>query len=134
MSYGSIEKYSNVNVLCALRCRPLNQLWCFGVTASNQYITSHEHPTKLSIHSHGNTTSWNLDVGVGASQTSIKAYVNHLGHQGNVELEARWISQGVIHFNTTNPDGLLLIAAKDDLYLYCVLNIIYLLQTNKCIR
>ena len=32
----------------------------------------------------------NLDVGVGASTTSIKAYVNHLRHQGNVEIEARW--------------------------------------------
>ena len=33
--------------------------------------------------------------------------------------------KAVIHFNTTNPDGLLLIATKDDLYLYCGLNIIY---------
>ena len=63
----------------------------------------------------------NLDVGVGAS--SVKAYVDHLGHQGNVEIKARWNSQGFIHFNTTNPDGLLLIAAKGDLYLYCGLNI-----------
>ena len=57
--------------------------------------------------------------------TSIKAYVNHAGHQGNVEIEALWNSQGYIRFNTTNPDGSLLIATKDDLYMYCGLNIIY---------
>ena len=74
----------------------------------------------------------NLDVGASQAQTSIKAYVNHLGHQGNVEIEARWNSQGFIHFNTTNPDGLLLVATKDGLYLYCGLNyyIFYKPTTN----
>ena len=38
----------------------------------------------------------NLDVGVGASKTSIKAYVKHAGHQGNVEIEAMWNKQGYI--------------------------------------
>ena len=28
--------------------------------------------------------------------TLIKAYVNHAGHQGNVEIEAGWDSQGYI--------------------------------------
>ena len=32
--------------------------------------------------------SGNLDVGVTQAQTSIKTYVNHAGHQGNVEIEA----------------------------------------------
>ena len=70
----------------------------------------------LTLKPTGDTSlSGNLDVGPSQAKTSIKAYVNHLGHQGNVELEARWNSQGFIHFNTTNPDGLLLIATKDDL-------------------
>ena len=38
------------------------------------------------------TISGNLDVGVGAWQTTIKAYAHHAGHQGNVEIEARWNS------------------------------------------
>ena len=57
--------------------------------------------------------------------TSIRAYVNHAGHQGNVEIEARWNSQGYLNFNTTNADGLLPAATKDVLYMYCGLNIIY---------
>ena len=65
--------------------------------------------------------SGNLDVGVGASQTSIKAYVNHLGHHGDVEIEARWDSQG-IHFSTTAADGLLLVATKDVLYMYSIVD------------
>ena len=48
-----------------------------------------------------------------------------MGHQSNVEIEARWNSQGFIHFNTTNPDGLLLVVTKDVLYMYCGLNIVY---------
>ena len=71
------------------------------------------------------TINGHLDVGPSQAKTSIKAYVNHAGHQSNVEIEARWNSQGFIHFNNTNPDALLLIATKDDLYLYCGLNIIY---------
>ena len=57
--------------------------------------------------------------------TSIRAYVNHAGHQGNVEIEARWKSQGYVNFNTTNADGLLFAATKDVVYLYCGLDIIY---------
>ena len=61
----------------------------------------------------------------GASVTSIKAYVNHAGNQGDIQKEARWRSQGFIHFNTDYTYGLLLTAVKDDLYMYCGLNIIY---------
>ena len=50
---------------------------------------------------------------------------NHAGHQGNVELNALWNSQDYLNFNTTHSDGLLLIATKYVLYLYCGLNIIY---------
>ena len=58
------QNYSNKDLLFALRCLPLNQLWCFGLNTSNQYIISHENSTKLSIQSNGNTTiSGELDVG-----------------------------------------------------------------------
>ena len=64
------QHYSNHNLLFALRCCPLNQLWCFGVTTSNQYIISHEKSTKFSIQSNGNTTiSGNLDAGPSQSVT-----------------------------------------------------------------
>ena len=56
------QNYSNNDLLFALRCLPLNQLWCFGVATSNQYIISHENSTKFSIQSNGNTTiSGNLE-------------------------------------------------------------------------
>ena len=50
------QNYSNNNLLFALRCPPLNHLWCSGVTASNQYIISHENSTKFNIQPNGNTT------------------------------------------------------------------------------
>ena len=61
--------------------------------------------------------SGNLDVGQDQAQTSIKACVNHIGYTGNVPMEARWRSQGFIHFNANYPEGLLFVA-KDALYMY----------------
>ena len=66
------------------------------------------------------------DVGTTQAQTPIKAYVNHAGHQGNVEIEAMWNTQGYINFNTAASDGLLLIATKDVLCMYCGINSVYL--------
>ena len=57
----------------------------------------------------------NLDVGQDQAQTSIKAYANHDGKTGYVEMEARWANQGYIHFKTDQTDGLLLPAVKDPL-------------------
>ena len=44
--------------------------------------------------------SGNLDVGVGAAQTRVKAHVNHIGYNGFVEMEARWSTQGYLNFDT----------------------------------
>ena len=44
--------------------------------------------------------SGNLDVGVGASATSIKAYSNHLGNASFIELESQWRDQGFLNFGT----------------------------------
>ena len=108
--------------------------WMHFKINNDDYMQLSSSDNKVNIYT-DTTTSGNLDVGPSQAVTSIKAYVNHAGHQGNVELKALWNSQGYSNFKTTNPDGLLLFATKDDLYLFCVLNIIYLLQTNnKCIR
>ena len=56
-----------------------------------------------------------LDVGPSQAQSSIKAYVNHIGKTGYVEMEARWPSQGVIHFKTNHTAGELFFAVKDSL-------------------
>ena len=50
------QNHSNNDLSSALRCLPLHQLRCFGVSTSNRYIISHENSTKLSIQSNGNTT------------------------------------------------------------------------------
>ena len=76
----------------------------------------------------------NLDVGSGSANTSINTYVNNGGHTSNVEIEARYQYEAYIHFNTTHSHGLLLLATKQVLYLYCGLNIIFLQTNNKCIR
>ena len=64
----------------------------------------------------------NLDVGQDQAQTSIKTYVNHIGKTGYVELEARWASQGFIHFKTKHTAGELFFAVKeslgDEIYIY----------------
>ena len=74
----------------------------------------------------GNTSiSGNLDVGIAQAVTSIKAYVNHAGPLGNIQIDPRWRNQGFIHFNTDYEAGLLLFAVKDDLYMYVGVDVVY---------
>ena len=111
--------------------------WVEGVNwgGSNEFIIK-SGSNGLTLKPTGDAAvSGNLDVGQDQAQTSIKAYVNHVGYTGNVQIEARWRSQGFIHFNTNCPEGLLSFAVKGDLYMYVGIEVVYLLQTNhKCIR
>ena len=100
-------------------------VWNTGVWNQSEYGIRHG-VNGIWIYDNGNTTiSGNLNVGQSQAVTSIKAYVNHAGHQGNVEIKALWNSQGYVNFNTTNADGLLLTATKNVLYMYCGLNTIH---------
>ena len=68
-------------------------VWNTGVWNQNKYGIIHV-SEGLWIYDNGITSiSGNLDVGPSQATTSIKAYVNHAGHQGNVEIEARWNSR-----------------------------------------
>ena len=98
--------------------------WQAGTSSDNSYVIRASDATnRLAVNQNGNTTTnGNLDVGVGVSQTPIKAYVNHAGYQGNVETEAMWNTQGYTNFNTTVADGLLFLATKDVLDMYCGIN------------
>ena len=99
--------------------------WLNGVWNRNEFGIRHS-SNGLWISDTGNTTiSGNSDVGPAQAQTSIKAYANHAGHQGNVEIEAMWNTQGFINFNTAASDGLLFTATKDALYMYCGTNNVY---------
>ena len=62
---------------------------------------------------------------MGQTQTSIKAHVNNGGHTANLESEARWQYESYINFNTTYSHGLLILATKQVLYMYCGLNQTY---------
>ena len=114
------QNYSNNDLLFALRCPPLNQLWCFGVATSNQYIISHENSTKLSIQSNGNTTiTGNLDVGPSQAQTSIKAYFNHAGSTGHIRIEGRYRDQGFLHFETNYQYGEMFLTVRNTYFIRC---------------
>ena len=122
--YAELQAAGSWDMFLNLSTTYLNRGWMYFKINNDSYMQLSASGNKVNIYK-DTTISGNLDVGVGASQTSIKAYASHAGHQGNVEIEASWNSQGSIHFKTTNPDGLLLIAVKDDLYMYCGLNTIY---------
>ena len=111
---------SNNDLSFALRCLPLNQLWCFGVATSNQYITSHGNPTKSSIQSNGNTTiSGNLDVGPSQAQSNVKTYCNYVGSFGFMMIEGRYRDQGFLHFETNYQYGEMLLTARDTYFIRC---------------
>ena len=100
--------------------------WWQGISSGSNEFVIKTGSNGLTIQSNGDTTiSGNLDVGPSQAVTSIRAYVNHAGHQGNVEIKALWHSQGYLNFKTTNADDLFLTATKDVLYMYCGLNTVY---------
>ena len=107
--------------------------WVYFRISNDDYIQLPGSGNKVNIYK-DTSTSGHLDVVPFQATTSIKAYVNHAEHQGNVKIEARWNSQGYVHFDTTNADGLLFLATKDDIYLCCGLNIIVSQTNNKCFR
>ena len=101
--------------------------WWSGVWCTNTYEFKIRFNYKgLPIKPTGDTTiSGNLDVGPAQATTSIKAYVNHAGYQGNIQIEPRWRSQGFIHFNTNYPEVLSLFAVKEVLYMYVGIEVVY---------
>ena len=113
---------------CFQNCKTAQSpiVWNTGIWNQNEYGVRHG-VNGILIYDNGNTTiSGNLDVGTTQAQTSIKAYVNHAGHQGNIQIGARWRrSQGFIHFSTDHPECLLLFAAKDVLYMYVGAEVVY---------
>ena len=84
-------------------------------TAASDYLLSN----KVSTTGGDTTLCGNLEVGVGAAQTPIKAYVNNGGHAGDVDIEARLQYEAYIHFNTTCAHGLLVFATKQVNYMFC---------------
>ena len=114
------QNYSNNVLSFALRCLPLNELWCFGVTTNNQYIISHENSTKLSIQSNGNTTiTGNSDVGPSQAQTSINTYFNHVGSTGYMMMEGRYRDQGFLHFETNYQHGEMFLTVRHTFFIRC---------------
>ena len=101
--------------------------WQSGMSSDSSYVIRASDATSaLTVNQNGNTSiSGNLDVGITQAQTSIKAYVNHMRSQGNIQIEPRWRSQGFIHFDTDYEAGLLSFAVKDDLYMYVGIGVVY---------
>ena len=99
------QNHSNNDLLFALRCLPLNQLWCFGAATSNQYIISHEISTKLSMQPNGNTTiSGNLDVGSGCS-SKISLHANTNDYTGYSEVHCSLPWELTLNVETNSPNG-----------------------------
>ena len=124
---GKYESTNNeVGVLFGYKTSASSTSWWQGVWGANtNEFNIWYNYQGLSLKSNGSAVlSGILDVGPSQAVTSIEAYGNHAGHQGDVEIKALWNSQGYVNFNTTNADGLLVIATKDVLYLYCGLNTI----------
>ena len=121
--YAELKAQRSYDMYLNLSTTYPNGGWMYFTMNGDSYLQLSGSDNKVNIYK--DSTSGNLDVGPSQTQSRIKAYVNHAGHQGNVEIHAKYNSEGYIHFNTTDAHGLLSIATKDVLYLYCGLNVIY---------
>ena len=98
--------------------------WMYFKIINDNYMQLPGSDNKVNIYK-DTSIGGNSDVGITQAQTSIKTYVNHAGYQGNIQIEPRWGSQGFIHFNANCPEGLLLFAVKDDLYMHVGIEVVY---------
>ena len=91
-----IANANNVGCLFRYRTSGSSTYWWSGVWGSNANgFNIWFNYTRLSIQSNGSAViSGNLDVGQDQAQTSIKAYVNHVGYTGNVEKFAKYAGEG----------------------------------------
>ena len=81
---------------------------------------AHDNYKGLTLKANGDTTlTNNLDVGIGATQTNIKAHVYHAGSTGFLEMEARYRDQAYIKFETNYGTAYLYLSVKSDPYMYC---------------
>ena len=122
--YAELQAASSYDMFLDLSTTRTGGGWmCFKIN-NDDYIQLPSSDNKVNIYK-TTAISINLDVGTTQTQTSIKTYVNHAGHQGNVDIEAMWSTQAYINFNTTASDGLLFTATKDVIYMHCGLDIVY---------
>ena len=107
------------------------------MSSDNSYAIKASGATNIfTVNQNGDTTiCGNLDVGPSQAQSSIKAYVKHIGKTGYVEMEARWYNQGFTHFKINHTAGELFFAVKDSLgdktYMYVGNDIVYVYEDTK---
>ena len=71
--------------------------------------------------------SGNLDVSASNARTSIKAYNTTEGYTSYIELEAKWDSQGYLHFESNKPGAhYLFLTVKNGLHMYCGNNLVHM--------
>ena len=105
---GSYDMFLNLNTTRT------NGGWMYFRTNNDDYIQLSGSDNKVNIYK-DTAISGNLDVGQDQAKTSLKTYVNHIGKTGYVEMEARWASQGFVHFKTNHTAGELFFSVKDSL-------------------
>ena len=123
--YAELKAASSYDISLNLSTTRTDGGWMYFKINNDDYMQLSSSGNKINIYK-DTSISGNLDVGITQAQTPIKAYVNHMGSQGNIQIEPRWRSQGFIQFNTDCEAGLLLFAVEDDLYMYVGIEVVFL--------
>ena len=131
--YAELRAANSYDMFLNLSTTRTDGGWVYFKINNDSYMQLSGSDNKVNIYK-DTTISGNLDVGPSQAQTSIKAYVNHAGSTGHIEMEARWREQGFIHFKTNYTAGVLFFAVKDSLrdkiYMYCGNDIVYIYENT----
>ena len=129
--YAELKAASNYDMFLNLSTTRTDGGWMYFRINNDDDIQLSSSDNKANIYK-DTAISRNLDAGQDQAQTSTKAYVNHIGKTGYVEMEARWASQGYIHFKTKHTAGELISAVEDSLrnkmYMYVGYDIVYIYE------
>ena len=73
--------------------------------------------------------SVDLDVGVCAASSVVKAHVNHEGSTGHIRM-AKYRNQAFLSFDATFGSGYVFFEVKSDYYMYCGSNLVHFYKTT----
>ena len=96
--YAELKAANSYDMFLNLSTTRTDGGWMYFGINNDDYMQLSSSGNKVNIYK-DTSISENLDVGQDQAQTSIKAYVNHIGKTGYVEIEAKLASQGFIRFN-----------------------------------
>ena len=116
--YAELKAATSYDMFLNLSTTRTDGGWMYFKINNDDYIQLSGSDNKVNTYKY-TSISANLDVGVGAASSLVKAHVNHEGSTGHIQMEAKYRNQSFLSFGTTYVNGYIFLEVKNAYYMYC---------------